>query len=124
MTGKQLGNAGEERAAEWIIQQGYHIIARNWRKQTGEIDIIAQKNDTLVFIEVKTLVHTAINDLDIIINARKQERICKTAKYFLALHREYNKMHVRFDVIVIPDDPIKKRSVEPMHLENAFEDYI
>lgn len=124
MTSKQLGNAGEERAAEWLTEQGYRIIARNWRKQTGEIDIIAQKDDTIVFIEVKTLVHTTINDLDIIINARKQGRICKTAKYFLALHREYNQMHVRFDVVIIPGDPVNKHSVEPMHLKNAFEDYV
>ena len=124
MTGKQLGNAGELCAAQWFEQQGYCVIARNWRTRTGEIDIIAQKNDVIVFIEVKTLVHTCMWDLDIIVNARKQRRICETARYFLALHREYKGMCVRFDVVIIPNEPGNAQTVEPIHLENAFEDYV
>ena len=120
----ELGAAGEDFAQSWLERQGYTIIERNWRTRTGEIDIIAQKEDTLIFVEVKTLPHTPLEDLDIIVGPRKQERICKTAKYFLLTHRKYNKMHIRFDVIVLPFDPQSAEQTEPVHLKNAFEDYV
>ena len=123
MTG-ELGAAGEDFVQSWLERQEYMVIERNWRTRTGEIDIIAQKDDTLIFVEVKTLPHTPLEDLDIIVGKRKQERICKTAKYFLLTHRKYNKMHIRFDVIVLPFDPRKAEHTEPVHLKNAFEDYV
>ena len=123
MTG-ELGTAGEDFAQSWLERQEYMVIERNWRTRTGEIDIIAQKDDTLIFVEVKTLPHTPLEDLDIIVGKRKQERICKTAKYFLLTHRKYNKMHIRFDVIVLPFDPRNAEHTEPVHLKNAFEDYV
>lgn len=124
MTEERLGPAGEMFAAKWLEQKGYSVIARNWRTKTGEIDIIAEKGETLIFFEVKTLPHTPLSDLDIIVGNRKQERICKTAKYFLLTHRKYNKMHIRFDVLVLTFDPRTTEELEPLHLKNAFEDYV
>ena len=124
MTEVRLGPAGEAFAAAWLERHGYSIITRNWRTRTGEIDIIAEKDGILVFVEVKTLPHTPLEDLDIIVGNRKQQRICKTAKYFLLTHRKYNKMHIRFDVIVLPFDPRNAEHTEPVHLKNAFEDYV
>jgi len=124
MTEERLGPVGETFAANWLVRQGYSIVARNWRTKTGEVDIIAEKGETLIFFEVKTLPHTPFSDLDIIVGNRKQERICKTAKYFLLTHRKYNKMHIRFDVLVLPFDPRTTELSEPVHLENAFEDYV
>ena len=124
MTEVRLGPAGETFAAAWLERHGYAIITRNWRNRGGEIDIIAEKDETLIFFEVKTLPHTPLTDLDIIVGKRKQERICKTAKYFLLTHRKYNKMHIRFDVLVLPFDPRTREAAEPLHLENAFEDYV
>lgn len=121
---KRLGSAGEAFAAAWLKQRGYAILAQNWRTRTGEIDIIAEKEKTLIFFEVKTLPHTSFSDLDIIVGSRKQERICRTAKYFLLTHRQYNEMHVRFDVLVLLFDPRQMENAEPVHLENAFEDCI
>ena len=123
MTGER-GAAGEDFVQSWLERQEYMVIERNWRTRTGEIDIIAQKDDTLIFVEVKTLPHTPLEDLDIIVGKRKQERICKTAKYFLLTHRKYNKMHIRFDVLVLPFDPRTTEDADPLHLENAFEDYV
>lgn len=124
MTEERLGSAGETFAAQWLTQKGYAVLERNWRTRTGEIDIIAEKDKTLIFFEVKTLPHTPFADLDIIVGSRKQTRICKTAKYFLLSHREYNKMHIRFDVLVLPFDPRYTEKAEPVHLENAFEDCV
>jgi len=120
----RLGSAGEAFAGRWLEQKGYAVIARNWRTRTGEIDLVAVKEDTLIFFEVKTLPHTPFEDLDVIVGRRKRERICKTAKYFLLTHRKYNKMLIRFDVLVLPFDPRTVENAEPIHLKNAFEDYI
>ena len=51
---QKLGRRGEEAAAEFLTQQGYQILDRNFRTPTGEIDIIAQEKDTLCFVEVRT----------------------------------------------------------------------
>ncbi|MEL3906396.1 MAG: YraN family protein [Treponema sp.] len=124
MTDLKIGPAGEAFAKNWLERQGYVIVAQNWRTKTGEIDLIAEHTDRLIFFEVKTLPHTSLADLDIIVGRRKQERICKTAKYFLITHRKYNKMHIRFDVLVLPFDPRTVKDAEPIHLKNAFEDYV
>ncbi len=122
---KRLGSEGEQYAKHWLELQDYRIVAQNWRIRTAEIDLIAEKGDTLVFIEVKTLPHTELTDLDLIINKRKQSNICKAAKHFLQEYRKYNGMYIRFDVLVLPFDPCRGNAhIEPIHLENAFEDTI
>ncbi|MCI9598311.1 MAG: YraN family protein [Firmicutes bacterium] len=54
MTNQQLGTLGENTAAEYLTRKGYRILCRNFRCREGEIDIVALKDDTLHFIEVKT----------------------------------------------------------------------
>ena len=54
MTSKELGDDGEKRACQYLLNAGYEIIERNWRTKAGELDIIVFKDDTLVFVEVKT----------------------------------------------------------------------
>ena len=116
MNTKITGNEGENRAASYLEVKGFEIIERNWRTNHGEIDIIAFKNDTLVFVEVKTLPNGTLDMIQRELNNQKRERILKTSKRFLLKHREYNNSYVRFDVIVI-DMP----GLEPVyHIENAF----
>lgn len=116
MNTKSIGNDGENRAADYLVSKGFEIIERNWRTNRGEIDIIAFKNDTLVFVEVKTLPNGTLDMIQRELNNQKRERILKTSKRFLLKHREYNNSYVRFDVIVI-DMP----GLEPVyHIENAF----
>ena len=116
MDTKKIGNEGENRAAAFLEAKGFSIIERNWRTNRGEIDIIAFKNDTLVFVEVKTLPNGTLDMIQRELNYQKRERILKTSKRFLLKHREYNNSYVRFDVIVI-DMP----GLEPVyHIENAF----
>ena len=55
MSNKKIGNDGEKRAADYLTENGYKILFKNWRLSGGEIDIIAIKDDVLVFVEVKTL---------------------------------------------------------------------
>ena len=116
MNTKTVGNDGENRAAAFLESKGFSIIERNWRTNRGEIDIIAFKNDTLVFIEVKTLPNGTLDMIQRELNYQKRERILKTSKRFLLKHRQYSNSYVRFDVIVI-DMP----ELEPVyHIENAF----
>ena len=56
---KEIGAWGESIAADWLAEQGCQILARNIRTPYGEIDIIAQQGDVIIFVEVKTLTSSA-----------------------------------------------------------------
>ena len=116
MNTKTKGDAGEDRAALYLEEKGFKIIARKWRTRSGEIDIIAEKDDYLVFFEVKTLPKGTNDMLLRELNQEKQQRILKTSKRFLLNHRQYNESYIRYDVIVIdmPGYP------SVYHIENAF----
>ena len=116
MNTKKIGDNGENRAAAFLEAKGFQIIERNWRTNRGEIDIIALKNDILVFVEVKTLPKGTLDMIQRELNYQKRERIIKTSKRFLLNHRQYSNSYVRYDVIVI-DMP----GFDPVyHIENAF----
>ena len=113
---KQRGVDGEQKAVDYLISKNYKILHRNWRTKKGEIDIIAKIDDTIVFVEVKTLPSGNLETLEHILGKIKQKRIAETTKCFLNLYRQYNDSYIRFDVIVI--DMPGFDSV--YHLENAF----
>ena len=107
------GREGEDRAAAYLEQKGMEIIARNVRSPAGEVDLVALDGDTSVFVEVKTWSVYTMDNLAYGIDLKKQRRIIETAKYFLAVHRKYSSMAVRFDVVFISPDSIT-------HLASAF----
>jgi putative endonuclease len=114
-----VGREGESRAAAFLEAAGLTVIARNVRCRNGEIDLVALDGRTLVFIEVKTWSVYTFDDLSYGMNLQKQRRIIETAKYFLSVHREYNSMAVRFDVIFI--SPAAGRVPEKItHIQAAF----
>lgn len=116
MNTKIIGNKGEEKAAFYLENHGYNILYKNWRTNFGEIDIIAEKEDKIVFVEVKSLPNGNLDLLAKVLNKNKQSRIIKTSKCFLLNHRQYSNSYIRYDVIVIdmPGMP------EVYHIENAF----
>ena len=117
---KECGKSGEDRAVEFLQEKGYNILFRNWRIRSGEIDIIAEKENLLVFVEVKTLPSGNLQTLERELGAVKQKRIVETAKRFLSIYRQYNVRYIRFDVIVVdmPEyDPV-------YHIENAFSEFV
>ena len=112
----QKGYEGEDRAVQYLESHGYEILARNFRTRGGEIDIIASKDDVLVFVEVKALPHGNTEILAHELNLRKQQKIIETAKFYLEKYRQYNSRVIRFDVLAI-DVP----GLEPVHhIANAF----
>ncbi|MCQ2589149.1 MAG: YraN family protein [Treponema sp.] len=116
MINKYIGDKGEEKAAQFLLHQGYKILCKNWRTRWGEIDIIALKEEKLVFVEVKSFPKGNRELLSKVLNKDKQSRIIKTSKRFLLNHRQYSNSYIRYDVIVIdmPGMP------EVYHIENAF----
>jgi len=108
-----IGKSGEERAAKLFLEAGMSIVARNFRRPSGEIDIIALDGETLVFAEVKAWSTLGMENLAYGINARKRARIIETAKYFLRENRQYDERAVRFDVVFVGGDAVT-------HLASAF----
>ncbi len=113
---RRTGIGGEEEAAGFLLRNGYQVLFRNFRTRRGEVDIIAEKENVLCFVEVKTFPNGTLELLRRVLDRRKQKRIIKTAKCFLQKHREYSDNYIRFDVIVndMPGFP------SVYHIENAF----
>lgn len=107
-----LGLRAEKAAALWLVLKGYKILKKRFKTPVGEIDLIAKRGKTIVFVEVK-----ARTDADAglyAVGSRAQARIEQAAKYFLALHPAYNGYDMRFDIIVYAP-PFFLR-----HLDNAW----
>jgi len=120
------GKTGEKQAAEALEAAGMKIIAKNFRSKFGEIDIIAvdesagnPASDILVFAEVKAWSAFGIENLQYSIDIKKQNKIIKTAKYFLSENRKYSNMSVRFDVVFVKSAKPPERC-QITHLASAF----
>ncbi|MBW6513565.1 MAG: YraN family protein [Candidatus Syntrophosphaera sp.] len=115
----ELFHTGEDLAAKYLISKGYAILHRNFRADTGEIDIVAQNEENLVFVEVKTRSKHSIRQALMNIGYTKQRRISTTAQRYIILHPEYVKPKIRFDIIILlyfgDTDTYKLE-----HLEDAF----
>ena len=107
------GRSGEAAAILMLEDKGMKILEKNFRCRKGEVDIIALEEETLIFAEVKTWSAYGMDALEYAIDRKKQHKIIETSKYFLALHREYRYMAIRFDVIFISPEGIT-------HLASAF----
>jgi putative endonuclease len=96
----RTGKLGEELAAAYLEEAGYRILERNYRCPFGEIDIIAQEGDTLVFVEVKSRRSENFGLPQLAVGPEKQRRISKISLYYLQGHR-LDAPNVRFDVVAI-----------------------
>ena len=106
------GQQGEDRAARYLIDKGYRIVARNWHNRgRKELDIVAEDGHTLVFVEVKTRRAGSLSSPLDAVTASKMHRLALAANSFLRIN--HVTMNVRFDVIGIAGDHIE-------HIENAF----
>jgi len=112
------GKIGEDYAAELLSKKGYQIIERNYHSRFGEIDIIAENEEYIVFAEVKTRdEHFSVSPLEAV-TVGKQRKIYKTALLYLQQHK--TKLQPRFDVIGITTQSgaFTVKSVE--YIQNAF----
>ncbi|SEM48058.1 putative endonuclease [Syntrophus gentianae] len=104
-------------AAAYLEAAGYRILERNYRCPFGEIDIIAQEGDTLVFVEVKSRRSENYGLPQLAVGPEKQRRISKISLFYLQSHR-LEPSDVRFDVVAILLRP-KNPSIEL--IKDAFE---
>ena len=113
---KEKGNLGENIAANYLIQNGYEILKRNWRYSYSEIDIIAQKDAMIIFLEVKTRQADSFTG-DVPLVTRKQEYALWRGAEAYMMENEYAG-EVRFDTIFILLQHDGSLSIE--HLEDSF----
>jgi putative endonuclease len=113
---KPLGSKGEDLAVKFLEKKGYKILSRNFRTPVGEIDVIAEDRNTLVFIEVKTRTDDSFGHPFEAVTFRKKDKLRKVALSYLKSSRK--EMPSRFDVLSIEMRGGESR-IE--HIEDAFE---
>lgn len=113
------GNKAETFACKFLSRKGYKIISRNYRTKFGEIDIIAQDEDILCFVEVKYRKNSDFGNPEDFVDFRKQKKLLKTAKIYLAQKR-ISEVNIRFDIIGLVSDS-KNKYIAKL-IKNAFED--
>jgi putative endonuclease len=93
------GNHTETAACKLLQAHHLKILARNFRCKQGEIDIIAQDGDTLVFVEVRHRSHSGFGNGIDSVTKHKQRKIIKTAYVYLQQHQLFEKHPCRFDIV-------------------------
>jgi putative endonuclease len=111
-----IGNNGEDIAKIFLINIGYRIIELKYRSNFGEIDIIAQKSFTIIFIEVKLRSNLNYGYPREAVTKRKRQKLYKTALYFISNNYDIN-CNYRFDVIEVYKSE-DKYTIN--HIINAF----
>jgi putative endonuclease len=96
---KSLGDDYEDRAVSLLEDRGLRLLERNFSGKAGEIDLIAQDGDQLVFVEVRARSNRFFESAAGSVNIRKQQRIIRTAQLFLQRRPQWANMPCRFDVI-------------------------
>lgn len=99
MNKRAIGTEYEQKAAAYLEQQGYQILERNYRCRIGEIDLIAQDGRYLVFVEVKYRSDKRAGYGYEAVDYRKQQRIIRTAQWYLAEKKTLWERPCRFDVL-------------------------
>ncbi len=107
-----FGRRGETLAAWFLRLKGYRILASRFKTPAGEIDLVAQRFGTLVFVEVKARRSGSLADAWMAVNDR---RITDAADYFLARHPRHAGSDMRYDVIFLAP------MTWPRHVVNAFD---
>ncbi|MEG1782132.1 MAG: YraN family protein [Oscillospiraceae bacterium] len=117
MEKRLIGALGENLVAERYALQGYELLTMNYHSRFGEIDIIAQKGETIVFIEVKTRKNDHFSSAASAVTYAKQQKIKTTALFYLQSHSIENGI-VRFDVA-----EVYSADINPVIniIESAFE---
>ena len=110
---RRRGAQYENLAAEYLKQQGYQILRRNFYSYFGEIDLVARDGKYLVFVEVKYRKNDSGGHPLEAVGVQKQQRICRTADYYCLRCGYGGETHCRFDVVGIMGE-------EVFHIKDAF----
>lgn len=113
------GRLAEDMACQYLQQQGLTLLQKNFHSRFGEIDLVMQHQQTLVFIEVRYRKNSDYGGPAASITQAKQQKIQKTALYFM--QKKGHEVNARFDVLAICGDNLHKP--QQLHIEwikNAF----
>ena len=113
--GKELGTVGETLAKKYLEQKGYNVLEINWRHKRWEIDLIAEKSQEIVFVEVKTRTGNFFGEPELAVTKTKQNFLGQAASEYMNQKRLGG--DVRFDIISIT---VKSFGNEILHVEDAF----
>jgi putative endonuclease len=111
-----IGKIGEALAVDWLQQQGYSILLRNWRYKRFEMDIIAEKNKVLHFVEVKTRRGDAFGYPEEIVDRKKIRRMLRTGAAFQYQHPQW--MQVQYDILSIT--LVNRQAPEYFFIEDVY----
>ena len=111
----ETGRTGEQKAADWLIKQGFEVLERNYRYQKAEIDLIVRKSNLLVFVEVKTRSDTAFGMPEAAVTPVKAALIVSAADHYLSTIDWPHE--IRFDIVSVV---MMGKNTEIEHLEDAF----
>lgn len=116
----KIGGEGEKRVANYLRQQGFAIVKRNYTCRYGEIDIIAENQEFLVFVEVKTRKENALVSGIDAVDSFKQKRILLTANDYIS--KTLCQKQPRFDIaeVVIYTKTDGNMGYKLRYIENAF----
>lgn len=96
----EIGTQGETVAADYLRKEGYSILQQNYKNKIGEIDIIAQLDDILVFVEVKTRRGLKFGYAFEAVDVKKRNKIIKTSQLYLVSHQSFD-IQCRYDIIEV-----------------------
>lgn len=116
ITTRAQGAHGESQVIAYLERQGFTILERNYAQRYGEIDLIAQCKDLIVFVEVK-MRSTPLLDPGELVGLTKQKRIMQTAAHYMSLH--HRPANYRFDVACVIGDVAH---AEILYIPDAFQD--
>ena len=111
----EKGKFGEKLAQEYLINNGYKILQTNWRVRRYEVDIIAQKNDILVFCEVKYRTSNLFGEPETFVSKQKQKNIINAATSYV--EQICWQGESRFDIISILEE---NKTIKINHIEDAY----
>jgi len=112
----RLGRYGEKLAADFLIRRGCKIIDKNFQTAYGEIDLIAQKNDELLFVEVKTRTKSNFGFPELAVDNKKISHLLKAAQIYL--HHKQRHKFWRLDIISVEIDKLNRRA-HIRHFQNV-----
>jgi putative endonuclease len=112
----QTGNTGEAMAADYLLQNGYRILHQNWRHSHWEVDIIAEKDSILHFIEVKTRRTKKFGFPEDNVDKKKIKNLINAAEEFLYQYPHWKR--IQFDILSIT--MLKNEPVEYFFIEDVY----
>ena len=116
---QNFSRIGEDLAARYLVTNGYSVVCRNYRKRYGEIDLIVEKDQHLIFCEVKTRTSHSIESALASVSFSKQRKITRAAQLYINENPNFGNYIFRFDVILVfyykSTDTFKV-----IHYEDAF----